>query len=409
MLRQLQDQTPVLRITSPVPISKGGTGSRTVSDAVDALGGIPRSWLGAPNGILMLDENGLISEDSINLTAGARGHPIDGPRSVEYGKRARFRLTAQNAIDNITASTVPVLPVEIGDKVVYVTAPLSGESFVLTINGRSVTIRLTQPGVLTPEITAPGLDQGVESLFTFQSSRMVDSSIRYSNEAQLITGVLAVPVGATALDLSGREGIDGKVEISFNGKVHGVGKAMSHRTLYLNGATSVGVVVSGTAKCDYRWVMSDRVHHSSDWEVASDRNFTNIVYSGYEDTVNLTSLTLRLPNGEYYGRVRYNATDYQPNIDLPAVIRKPVVTKPGLDGEQFNLGNDLTSSSFAVEQGYASHVSSDWEIATDVNFVNVVGSVTGSVQDLVSWRTSYRAPSGTVLYARVRYTGESAV
>ena len=48
MLRQLQDQTPVLRITSPVPISKGGTGSRTVSDAVDALGGIPRSWLGAP-------------------------------------------------------------------------------------------------------------------------------------------------------------------------------------------------------------------------------------------------------------------------------------------------------------------------------------------------------------------------
>ena len=81
MLRQLQDQTPVLRITSPVPISKGGTGSRTVSDAIDALGGIPRSWLGAPNGILMLGENGLISEDSINLTAAARGHPIDGPLS----------------------------------------------------------------------------------------------------------------------------------------------------------------------------------------------------------------------------------------------------------------------------------------------------------------------------------------
>ena len=85
------------------------------------------------------------------------------------------------------------------------------------------------------------------------------------------------------------------------------------------------------------------------------------------------------------------------------------MTKPGLDGEEFSLNDYLTSSGFAIEQGYATHVSSDWEIATDVNFVNVVSSVTGSVQDLVSWRTSYSAPSGTILYARVRYTGESSV
>lgn len=408
MLRQLQDQTPVLRITSPVPISKGGTGSTTVSDAVDALGGIPRSWLGAPNGILRLDENGLIPEDSINLTSGARGHPIDGPRTVERGKRARYRLTAANAIDNIVATTIPPLPVEIGDKVVYVTAPAEGESFVLTVNGRSITIRLTEPGITTPEINAPGLDQEMSALFTFQSSRMVDSSIRYSNESSLLTSILTPPVGAVAIELSGREGIDGKVEISFGGKVYGVGKAMSHRTIYLNGANSVGVVVSGTAKCDYRWVMSDRVHHSSDWEVAKDRNFTNIVFSSYGDVDNLTSLTIRLPSGEYYGRVRYNATDYQPNIDLPAVIRQPTMVTPEANAS-FSLADSLVSSGFAVEQGYASHVSSDWEIATDVNFSNVVARVTGSVTDLVTWRTSYRAPSGTVLYARVRHTGESVV
>ena len=59
-------------------------------------------------------------------------------------------------------------------------------------------------------------------------------------------------------------------------------------------------------------------------------------------------------------------------INLPAVIRKPDMTKPGLDGEEFSLNDYLTSSGFAVEQGYATHVSSDWEIATDVNFVNAV-------------------------------------
>lgn len=408
MLRQLQDQTPVLRITRPVPISMGGHGATTVEGAVDALEGIPRSWLGAPLGILRLDENGLIPLSAINLTPGAHGHPIDGPRAIERNSRARYRITAVNSLDNITA-TVSAGTVEVGEKIIYVTADTDADAITLTVNDRKVVIQVVETGVLTPSVITPLADASFVGEVTFITSPMQDSGSRFSYDYELTTGVVSVPPGAQALDLSGYRGIDGDVAITINGKVYTLGQAMTHRSIALEGATSVSFQISGTAKGDYRWVMSSRIHVSTDWEIAKDRHFTQMVYADYENTTDLTSLTVLLPNGEYYVRVRYNATDYQPNVEVEPTVRKPSIIDPSIDGQSFSLSNSFISSSFALEQGIATHVSSDWEISSSPEFTTIMEQVTGTTEDLLQWRSSMNLPTGLVLYVRVRHNAEVAV
>lgn len=61
----------------------------------------------------------------------------------------------------------------------------------------------------------------------------------------------------------------------------------------INGATNTTLTptVTGSAFL-MNWVGSADTHLSSDWEVSTDPNFTTIVASSYNDTVNKTSWTL---------------------------------------------------------------------------------------------------------------------
>ena len=65
----------------------------------------------------------------------------------------------------------------------------------------------------------------------------------------------------------------------------------------------------------------------------------------------------------------------------------------------------LTASDFASEGLVKVHVSSDWQIATDSNFSNVVKSTTNDTTNKTSWSPSGDLDLGTTYYARVRYTG----
>lgn len=529
MLRQLHSARPALDVRVVVPISKGGTGASTVQGAVDNLGAIPKSWLGRPNGILMLDENGLIPVSAADIASDIRGQSIDGPLIVQHGSRTQYRVTAVNLFDGIQCTVSAGASVEIGENSVYVTAPGYGSSMTMVLNGRRIIIGLVPTGVTPPTIITPSVDSTMLPTFTFRSSKMEDSSLRYSNYYPLSTELLSVPTRAVAVELDGSEGEQGLVEISFGGKTYGIGKAETNRVVYLNGATEVSAVVTGSAKCDYRWIVSDRVHYSSDWVVARDVSFTDVVFSSTDDRVNLTSLSLYLPQGDYYAKVRYNAVDYQdpppppepepevpvvarpvvtwplngvyleswpavfasseftlsnagatdihsrtdwqvatnsdftnivqssiespvdltswtvsnltyqttyyvrvrhygvaagmgpwseivtfqtveaPPVPVQAVVVKPSITVPAADLDNHQLSQYFASSGFLLSQGSGQHLSSDWEIATDAAFTNIVAQVTGSASDLVRWRTQYRTTAGTKLYVRVRYNAESVV
>ena len=72
--------------------------------------------------------------------------------------------------------------------------------------------------------------------------------------------------------------------------------------------------------------------------------------------------------------------------NLKVRVLKPSITSP-TDGEQ-NVSTNVTlqSSAFATEGGTDTHISSDWEIATDPNFENIVASSYGDTENLTSWK-----------------------
>jgi hypothetical protein len=67
---------------------------------------------------------------------------------------------------------------------------------------------------------------------------------------------------------------------------------------------------------------SDETHASSDWQIASDESFNNIVLESLEDTTNLTSFEVTngiADLGTYYWRVRYRDTAGNvSNFSVPA-------------------------------------------------------------------------------------------
>jgi hypothetical protein len=122
-------------------------------------------------------------------------------------------------------------------------------------------------------------------------------------------------------------------------------------------------------------------HDASDWEIASDAEFTNIVDSSYNDTVNLTSYTPNnlQPETTYYVRVRYRSDYHISQWSDPvkfttsaAYIETPTVSTTS-NGSVYPT---FTLTSFN-SVGYNSNwQSTDWQIATDSNFTNIIYSVT---------------------------------
>lgn len=67
-------------------------------------------------------------------------------------------------------------------------------------------------------------------------------------------------------------------------------------------------------------------------------------------------------------------------------VIKPSITYPTEGDQSVSVGVTLQSSAFATEGGTDTHISSDWEIATDPNFENIVASSYNDTTNLTSWK-----------------------
>ena len=125
-----------------------------------------------------------------------------------------------------------------------------------------------------------------------------------------------------------------------------------------------------------------RTHTRTDWEIATDYLFTNVVESSYDDPVNLTQFTPSNLSFDtlYYVRARYKdnlgslseyssatsfytdtQTNVNPKIDRPQIL-SPVNTATGV-----SIQPTISASGF-VGTNNATHVSSTWEIAFTPTF-----------------------------------------
>lgn len=153
-------------------------------------------------------------------------------------------------------------------------------------------------------------------------------------------------------------------------------------------------------------------HVSSDWEIATDIQFTNVVRSTHNDVVNKTSFLLtNLPEATvFYVRVRYNGERYTPGrwsntisfSTLPSYVPSaPVITTPVANA------TNQSSSFTAVASAYSSplsaaHLNSDWELATDNLFVQIVQSSYADSGNKLTWALAGLMVD-TRYYLRVRY------
>ena len=157
------------------------------------------------------------------------------------------------------------------------------------------------------------------------------------------------------------------------------------------------------------------VHSSTDIQIATDSNFSNLVINEQGYTTTRTSYVLNgLSLGTtYYIRIRYNAStgiqsEWSDTISFltkNVYVNKPTITNftTGTTNILY-VGYTYTSSEFSVANGTDTHASSDWEISTSPDFNGVVVSSYNDSTNLVSW-TPTGLSRNTTYYIRVRHRG----
>lgn len=155
-------------------------------------------------------------------------------------------------------------------------------------------------------------------------------------------------------------------------------------------------------------------HKSSDWQISTDQDFMTIIASTANDTVNKTTWAAALSiNTTYYIRVRYTGVSYGTSAWSDPVsfttiknftVNKPTITSPVNNAQNLRDTLTITSTAFGTSGGSDYQVSSDWQIATDNAFVNVVKSSINDGGNLTSWTVTGLSTS-TLYYVRVKHEG----
>ncbi|WNL28129.1 phage tail protein [Arcobacter cryaerophilus gv. pseudocryaerophilus] len=154
---------------------------------------------------------------------------------------------------------------------------------------------------------------------------------------------------------------------------------------------------------------------SSTWQIATDVNFTNIVDESIDDTINLTSWTSESleTDKQYYARVKYKSTNYSSQysdvisfITPDGAINTPKILSPTNNSVNMAETVTLVADTYSVFAHNEPQVSSTWQIATDVNFTNIVDESIGNTVNLTSWTSGVLA-LGKTYYARVKYNSSS--
>jgi hypothetical protein len=156
-------------------------------------------------------------------------------------------------------------------------------------------------------------------------------------------------------------------------------------------------------------------HLKTDWQIATDSGFANIVIQSLNDTTHTTSWTI--PTGtlsigtQYFVRVRYHSSDGEISswsattnfTTLTISVITPSIISPGAGSLNVSLTPTLSGSAFSMTGSVATHLKTDWQIASDATFTNIVSQSANDALNKTSWTSSVQLTIGTTYYARVRY------
>lgn len=318
-----------------VPIDNGGSSSKKLPTAIQYLGLLTNSSMGAEHGSADLDANGKVKHINLPDSIISEVVNVSGPSSLKISQTGIYTITDYDSATTYTIAVTAGVVSRNGDTITYTAAATPGNGG-FTLNGKSYIIPVTYYAVVTPNITSP---------------------------------------------TNGQTGLSGTVSFTSN-------------SFAMEGGTDT--------------------HATSDWQLSTVSDFATLVSSVTDSSGNKTtwSATGLNPNTTYYARVRYKATvsgysAWSPVISFSTAVsfapNAPSFTNPTNGQTNVALSNTFTASAFS-SPGVDTHYSSDWQIATDAGFSNIIKSATDDTVNKTSWPVTGLVDL-TVYYARVRYKG----
>jgi hypothetical protein len=424
-----------------VPIDNGGSSSKKLDKAVQYLGLLTNASKGIALGTADLDSNGKIKHALLPESIISEVVNVTGPALLKISQTGIYTITDFDSSTVYDIAATAGVVSRNGETITYTAAATPGNGG-FTLNGKSYVIPVSYYGVVTPNITSPTNGQtGLGGTVNFTSNSFAmdggtdthassDWQISTVNDFTSLVSSIADSSGnkntwsVTGLNpnttyyvrvrykaaISGYSGWSPVISFSTSASFTPNAPTFTNPT---NGQNSVALSTTFNASA-FNSPGVD-THYSSDWQIATDAGFTNIVKSTTDDTVNKSSWLVSglVDLTTYYARVRYKGanfgySDWSTVISFTTIqansINTPSVNSPVNAADGVSLSPTLTSSAFSVTGGSDTHQSSDWQIATDAGFTNIVKSTTGDTVNKTSWSIT-GLTTGMRYYVRVRYKG----
>ncbi len=424
-----------------VPIDNGGSSSKKLPTAIQYLGLLTNSSMGAEHGSADLDANGKVKHINLPDSIISEVVNVSGPSSLKINQTGIYSITDFDSAMNYVIAAISGIVTRNGDTITY-TADASPGNGGFTLNGKAYIIPVTYYSVVTPNVTSPTNGQsGLSGTVNFSSNAFAmegGTDTHQVSDWQLSTQAnFATLVNSTSGDSGNKtswtvSNLNPNTSYYVRVRYKGVVSEYSDWSPVINFTTSAtfapnppvittpsdgetGVAIAPTIVAGPFNSPGVDEHYSTDWQIATDSIFSNIISSATDDTLNkyVWNVTGLSDLTQYYVRARYKGSTYgygawSATVGFVTIqansINTPSISSPANASDGNSLSPSLSSSVFSVTGGSDTHQSSDWQIATDSNFSNIVASVTGDTINKTTWSTVGLTPN-TTYYVRVRYKG----
>ena len=159
-------------------------------------------------------------------------------------------------------------------------------------------------------------------------------------------------------------------------------------------------------------------HDYTEWEMAYDPDFEAIIEESrgepsHKQDWSLTDLQL---DKVYFVRVRYKGhvledisewsvpARIETSLRSTVTVAKPTITYPVTNSNDVPVRPVARTSGFVLNNWEDVHQKSEWEVATDAEFVNVVRTSGETEEFLTEW-TAPMLPVNSILFLRARHSG----
>ena len=119
------------------------------------------------------------------------------------------------------------------------------------------------------------------------------------------------------------------------------------------------------------------------------------------------TITYTPPDTAQFVILNINSRTIELTVSLPAPAQPTVVTPAHGAVNQLTTSLSATSSAFAALGDASTHLSSDWQLATDSGFTTIVAQTTDSATDKTNWSPTVDLLVSAVHYIRVRHRGSN--